>query len=329
MAGRIRLKSMANFSKQAAVSLKAGLTLSRALPIITKDSRDPSLKRTMEEITGDIAGGDTLDDAVRKRARRFPPIFVEMVGAGERTGNLDEVFQRLADYFDMRLKLRRAVISACIYPAIQLFAALSVVTLIAAIFSADWVSTVKWIASIVIAAFAALVAAYLFFSRTNAGRGIWDRMVLMLPVFRGLTIKLCMTRFTRTLAMQIDSAIPMLEAVERAALVAGNRTITKSLKGMVEPLRGGSSLAEAVRRSRYVTPMIREVLVVGEETGNFSESLYRIAGIYEEEAMAVLETMPKFIGPIVTIIVGIVVVFLFYFVYFKKYLGPMMDMVGG
>jgi type II secretory pathway component PulF len=320
MARRIGVKALAHLCKQTAVSLSAGLTLSRAIPIITAGSKDPLLRRTMGEVNESITQGETLSAALRKRAGRFPPVFVEMVGAGERTGHLSETFQRLADYFDMRLRIRRGVIKASIYPAIQLTAAYSVGCLVLMILSSDRARTGSLIASFTISTMITIVAAYVFFARTSVGRSVWDRIVLALPVFRSLTIKLSMARFTRTLAMQLEGAIPVVEAVDSSASVAGNTVVVKSLKKIAPPIRQGTSLAEAVMSSRYVTPLIREVLEVGEETGNFGESLNRIAHIYEEEAVMVLESLPKFIGPAVAVIVGIVVIYLFYTVYIVNYI---------
>ena len=305
--------------------MRSGLTLTRAIPIIIGGSRDRLLKSTMEEINASIAGGETLADAVRRQADRFPRIFVEMVSSGERTGHLPEIFQRLADYFDMRLRIRRAVIKASIYPAIQMTAALAILSLFLILAATTNLtigspSTQAKITSALVGTIVGSLVAFVFFSRTNVGRNLWDRIVLGLPVFRSLTIKLCMVRFTRTLAMQLESAIPVTEAVERSALVVGNTVVAKSLKAMAEPIRQGSNLAEAVRESRYVTPMIREVLAVSEEAGSFEESLNRIADIYEEEAMLVLETVPKFIGLPVLIVVGLIVIYLFYTVYIGNYL---------
>jgi type II secretory pathway component PulF len=135
-----------------------------------------------------------------------------------------------------------------------------------------------------------------------------------------------MARFSRSLAMQLESAIPMTEALERAARVTGNGAVAKSLSKIAGPVRQGTSLVEAIRASRLITPMVREVLAVGEETGAFVESLERMADIYEEEALVVLEAFPKFIAPVVTIIVGIIVVYLFYTVYIVHYLKPLLDM---
>ena len=310
--------------------MRAGLTLTRAIPIITGASKDRLLKSTMEEVNASIAGGETLTDAVRRQADRFPRIFVEMLSSGERTGHLPEILQRLADYFDMRLRIRRAVIKASIYPAIQLTFALGVLGLFLYLaattnLSIGSPSTQAKITIALVGTIVGSLVAFVFFSQTNVGRSLWDRIVLGLPVFRSLTVKLCMVRFMRTLAMQLESAIPVTEAVERSALVAGNTVVAKSLKAMAEPIRQGSSLAEAVRDSRYVTPMIREVLVVSEETGRFEESLNRIADIYEEEVMLVLETVPKFIGLPVFIVVGLIVFYLFYTVYIGNYV----ELIGG
>ncbi len=328
MAGKIALKSMANFSKQAAVSIKSGLTISRAFPLIARESRDRRLKRTLKEINADIARGETLAEALRSRAKRFPPMFVEMVHVGERSGHLEDIFARLATYFDTRVMLRRATVRASIYPMIQLVMAYAVFCLIMIIFSPDMMATAEEIISYTIMAFVGLVLVVVFFSRTSIGRAIWDRLLLSVPFLRSVIIKLCMARFTRTLAMQLESAIPIAEAIERAAAVTGNGAVANNLRRMVDPIRNGASLAEAVNWSPLVPPMIREVLAVGEETGSFTESLDRVADIYEEESVLVLESLPKFIGPVVAIIVGIVVVYLFYTVYFVHYLKPLLEMIG-
>jgi type IV pilus assembly protein PilC len=319
---------MANFSKQAAVSIGAGLTLSRAFPVIAREAKDRRLRRALKDIGDDIAAGSTLSEALRARARRFPPIFVEMVQAGESSGHLETVFARLADYFDTRLTLRRATIRASIYPAIQLFFAFAVFFLITIVFSSDKIATAESLAYGTVAAFAALGLSVSFLSRTALGRGIWDRVALSVPLMRSVSIKLAMARFTRTLAMQLESAVPMMQAVERAAAVAGNRVVTNSLMKAASPIGRGATMAEALSKSRFITPMIREVLAVGEETGSFSESLERVADIYEDEAMVVLESIPKLIGPVVVVIVGIVVIYLFYTVYFVHYLKPLLEMVG-
>ncbi len=328
MAGKIGLKSMAGFCRQAAVSFRAGLTTTRVFPLVARESRDPRLRRTLKRLSADIEAGKTLNEAVREYADRFPPIFVEMVGAGERTGHIDNVFQQLADYFDTRVKIRRAVISASIYPAIQLFMLYAVFCLIAIISSPDWAGTAETIAYYTAAALVALAVIYYFFWRTAVGKVIRDQFVLGVPVFRSVAIKLCMTRFARSLAMQIESAIPIIEALESSARVAGNVAIASSLKRMADPIRRGASLAEAVKDSRYATPIVREVLAIGEETGEFGDSLNRVADIYEEEALMVLEALPKFIGPIVLVIVAIGVIILFYKVYFGMYINPLLEAVG-
>lgn len=329
MAGKIGLKAVASFSKQAAVSMRSGLTISRAFPLIARESKDRRLKRTLREINADIAAGNTLAEALRSREKKFPPMFVEMVHVGERSGHLEDVFARLASYFDTRLMLRRATVRASIYPMIQLTMAYAVFSLIMIIFSSDMIATAERIVSFTIMAFVGLFLIVFFFSRTSIGRAIWDRVLLSVPFLRSVVVKLCMARFTRTLAMQLESAIPIAEAIDRAASVTGNGAVANNLRRMVDPIRNGASLSEAVSWSPLVPPMIREVLAVGEETGSFTESLDRVANIYEEESVLVLESLPKFIGPVVAIIVGIVVVYLFYTVYFVHYLKPMLEMVGG
>jgi type IV pilus assembly protein PilC len=253
-------------------------------------------------------------------------MFIEMAAAGERTGHLEEVFYRLATYFDTRLKLRRAVVRASIYPAIQLTMAFAVGCLILILFSSDRRGTALSIGSYAAAAAVCIGAVYYFFGRTEIGRAIWDRTLLFTPVLRSVTLKLCMARFSRSLAMQLESAIPMTEALERAARVTGNGAVAKSLSKIAGPVRQGASLVEAIRASKLITPMVREVLAVGEETGAFIESLERMADIYEEEALVVLEAFPKLIAPVVAIIVGIVVVYLFYTVYIVHYLKPLLEM---
>lgn len=326
--GRIGLKAMASFCKQSAVSIRAGLTLSRAFPLITKESNNRLLRNTFRKVGSAIAEGNSLTEALRKEKSSFPPIFVEMIAAGERTGYLEEVFSRLADYFDTRVRLRRAVIKACIYPMIQLTTLYGVVCLLLIVFSSDKRVMAITLASYTIIAVVVLMTAFSFFSRTVAGRAIRDRVALAMPLARSLTIKLCMARFIRTLAMQMESAIPVAEAIERSALVTGNGAVANSLKRIADPVERGESLVSAIKKSRFVTPMIREVLTVAEETGNFGEALERVADLYEEESLSVLESLPKFIGPTVVILVGLAVLYLIYTVYILRYLKPLLEGAG-
>ena len=326
--GRIGLKSLASFCKQTAVSIRSGLTFTRAFPIITQESKDRQLRLTFREVGEELATGLTLSDSLRKRAGKFPPMFVEMIAAGEQSGHLEEVFSRLADYFDTRVRLRLAVVKASIYPMIQLTILYGVVCLLLVVFSSNKRMMGLTIASYSITAIVALFAVWYFFSSTVVGRGIRDRIALALPIIRPLTVKLCMARFTRTLAMQMESAIPIGEALRSAALVTGNGAVASSLQRVVAPVMRGESLSTAIKESPYMTPMIREVLTVGEETGSFSESLERVANIYEEEALAVLESFPKFIGPVVVIIVGLAVLYLFYAVYIVRVIKPALDAAG-
>jgi type IV pilus assembly protein PilC len=326
--GRIGLKSLASFCKQTAVSIRSGLTLTRALPIITQESKDRNLRRTFQKVGEEISTGLTLADSLRRQERSFPPIFVEMVAAGEQSGRLEDVFARLAVYFDTRLRLRRGVIKASIYPMIQLTVLYGVVCLLLIVFSSDKRGMGLTIASYSITAAVALFAAWYFFSRTVIGCAIRDRIALALPIVRPLTVKLCMARFTRTLAMQMESGISIVEALQSAALVTGNGAVASSLQRVIAPIERGENLATAIKKSPFMTPMIREVLTVGEETGNFSESLERVATIYEEEALAVLESFPKFIGPVVVIIVGLAVLYLFYAVYIVRVIKPALDAAG-
>jgi len=319
---------MANLSKQAAVSIKSGLPLSRTFPLLIRESKDRRLRHTLKQINTDIAKGTTLGEALRRRATDFPPVFVETVEAGEQSGHLESVFARLADYFDTRLMLRRATVRASIYPMIQLTMAFAVFCLIAILFSSDKDAMARTIVFYTVAASVALGAAALFFSRVSIGRAIRDHVILSVPFMRSVAIKLCMARFTRTLAMQLESAIPVPQAIERAASVVGNTAVANNLRKIAEPIRQGAGLAEAVGKSRLVTPLIREVLAVGEETGDFGESLERVANLYEEESLVVLEAIPKFIAPVVAIIVGIVVVYLFYTVYYVHYLKPTLGILG-
>ncbi len=326
--GRIGLKAMASFCKQSAVSIRSGLTLSRAFPLITDESSNRLLRNTFRKVSSSINEGHSLTEALQKERGKFPPIFVEMVAAGERTGHLEEVFERLSDYFDTRVRLRRAVIKASVYPMIQLTTLYAVVCLLAIVWSSDRRAMALTLASYTLAALVVLLTGYYFFSRTVMGRAIRDRIALAMPVVRSLTIKLSMARFIRTLALQMESAIPVAEAIERSALVTGNGAVASSLKKIADPIQRGESLVSAIKQSRFVTPMIREVLTVAEETGNFGETLERVADLYEEESLSVLEALPKFIGPTVVILVGIAVLYLIYTVYILRYLKPLLEGVG-
>ena len=308
---RLKLKSLAHFTRQISTAQKLGLPFSRSLPLIARESKDRRLQRTLRAVTANIAAGHTLAKALRACGNRFPPLLVQMVHAAEKSGHLESVFMRLSDYFDNLLKLRRAFIRASVYPAIQLTVAYAVFCLIVILFSHDRQAMTGIIALATIGSAAVLGFGYLFFLRTSTGRSIWDRLILIIPVVRSVTIKMCMARFTRTLSLQLESAVPIAEAVERASLASGNMAVAANFRQMAKSIRNGASLAEVAEELSFVTPLIREALVLGEEMGDFGDALERAADTYEDEAMLVMESVPQVIGPIVVVFVGFVVLFLF------------------
>ena len=321
-------KELALFAKQFSVMLDAGLPLVQGLSILADQQKNPGFKTTLEEVGEDVQAGATFSDALRKHPKFFDNLFVNMVAAGEASGALDVIFRRLSVFAEKSVKLKRAVMSASLYPAIIVLVAVIIVCVIMI-----WVipvfanlfrglnTTLPLPTRIVIQAsnimgqaflpglLGAILGAIGFVSyyRTPAGRRVIDRMLLAMPLIGPVLLKIGIARFSRTLSTLMVSGIPILEGLNITARTAGNAVLEDGILEARGDLEGGKTLAEPLKRIKIFPSVVTQIVGVGEQTGELDQMLEKLADYYEDEADTALSNLLTALEPIMIVFLGVVI----------------------
>lgn len=335
---RVKGRELVMFIRQFASLMAAGIPLLRTLKVLAEQQKPGLLKRTVLDIQAAIEAGSTLSEAMAKHPKIFNRLFVSMVKAGEAAGVLDTVFLRMADYFEKSSRLKARIRSALVYPIIVILAAIGVMlflmmfiiprfaemfadmdmklpapTLFLIGFSNALMSWVFWL--IVASVFIALILAYRAVAATPAGRYQIDALKLKVPVFGQIVQKVSIARFSRMLGTLISSGVAILRSLVIVKETIGNEVFARAINQVSESIREGESIADPLRQSQVFSPVVTNMIAVGEETGKLDEILFRIADTYDEEVDVMITTLTTLLEPflIVTLafIVGGIVISLF------------------
>lgn len=305
---------------QLASTVRAGLSVSRTVKHLEQGQASGQFRRLWQQVGRDVEQGKTFAEALRRQSPPLPRLAADLIAAGEQSGHLDEVLARLRTYYDFRASLKRRALGASAYPAFLTLFALSIWTLLRVI-TADDKMAAFWDQMLAYGAVLGLIVVVVFFFRSTAvGRRIWGGFVLYVPVVGGAVRRLALARFGRTLAMMYSSGMPMARSLDRACDAAGNVFVSESLRRASQQVASGATLSEALGASRFMSPLMRESIQTGEMTGTLDEALHNMADIYEDEARVVLQNLPMLIAPIMVILIGALVVYLYYTYYIKPYI---------
>lgn len=324
---KIGLKELTIFSRQFALLLNAGLTLSEAVDTIEEQTQNNSFRDILHKVKLDIQGGETLTRAMTKHPRAFSIFFISMVHAGEVGGALDSILERVAQFYENELELQNKVKSAMVYPAtvtvfalgISLFMLMYIVPQFAAFYSdfsggeaqlpaltrkmielSDWLVE-NWYYLLIIP-----VAGVLFWKFRNSkwGHIILDPLVLRMPIFGPLSRKVAITRFTRTFGTLTQSGVPILEALEVAKNTASNNVIKNAIEYTRERIREGETIHGPMKRTKVFPPIVTNLISVGEEAGNLEEILFKLSDYYDDEIDATIRALASLIEPMMIVIIG-------------------------
>jgi type IV pilus assembly protein PilC len=321
-------RDMAIFARQFATMIDAGLPLVQCLEILAKQSQNKELARVVGAVQRDVEGGKTLAEAMARHPHVFDDLTVNMVEAGEAGGILDNILDRLAQYTEKAVALRRKVKSALTYPAVVLsvallatvFMLLFIIPTFAKVF-AQFGGTLPLPTRIVMglsnflksfwwALLLMIVGAGFMIRRayaTQKGRLKIDGWLLKLPVLGQLLLKASIARFSRTLGTMISSGVPILMALEITARTAGNRVVEKAILATRGSIREGETIAQPLRVAKVFPPMVVQMIAVGEETGALDRMLSKIADFYDDEVSTAVETLTSIIEPVMIVIMGLIV----------------------
>jgi type IV pilus assembly protein PilC len=326
--GKVKTRDIVIMTRQFATMINAGLPLVQALDILSKQSDNKLLKKTLQDVLYDVESGNTLADAMREHQRAFSPLYVNMVAAGETGGILDTILIRLAGFLEKNEALARKVKGAMIYPAVISFVAASaiIVLLLFVIptfqqMFASFNQALPLPTRVVIGASAILQSywwamgaavggsVWLFkrWVATASGRLTFDRFMLRLPILGNLARKSSVARFTRTLGTLLSSGVTILDGLEITARTSGNRVIHDAIMASRNSIAGGESISEPLRQSGVFPPMVTQMINVGEETGDLDGMLTKIADFYDEEVDVAVEALLKAMEPLMIVVLGTVV----------------------
>jgi type IV pilus assembly protein PilC len=326
--GKVGLADLVIFTRQLATMIDAGLAMVQSLQALAEQTTNKVMRDVIRDVCARVEGGDSFSDALQKHPKAFSRLYVCMVAAGEKGGLLAEILARLATYLENTARLRKKVKSAMMYPTvvtvvailITVFLLVRVVPVFGEIFTSfnatlptptlyliNISHCVKKYLILFLLAGGGGVYAWLYFIKTPAGRLFWDSRRIKLPVFGGIAHKICLARFTRTLASLIRSGVPILEVLQIVSQTVGNVVMEKAVKTAAGDIERGESISAALAKHPVFPTMIVRMVTAGEQTGKIDNMLERIADFLDEEIETTLSGLTSMIEPILIVFLGVVV----------------------
>jgi len=330
--GGIKKTDLSVMCRQFSTMIDAGVTLVRCLSVLSEQATNPKLKAILNDIQSEVEGGNTLSRAMEKYPNIFDRLFVGLVNAGEIGGALEESLQRLSQFLEKDVELRRKVKSAMTYPIIIMcFATMVVIGLMTFVLpkfmdlfkelgmnelpgptavlkacSSFLLAQWYWMIIFVVVFFVSVN----LFTKTKVGRRVVDRLKLKAPVFGKLNHKVALARFSRTLSTLLSSGVGILQALETVAAAVSNDIISDAILEARARIREGDKIGEPLARSKLFPPMVVQMVTIGEESGSLDPMLSKVADFYEDEVDAALSSLTAAIEPVLIVGLGFVVGFI-------------------
>lgn len=316
------------FTRQLATMIGSGITLLESLQILVEQAETPAFQATLRAVGDDVKQGSDMSRALMKHPKVFSELFVNMVRAGEVSGQIDEILIRLADYLEAAEKLKREIKSAMTYPCISLFLVLAITAFLMVgivpqfrpifesleielpgltLFVLAMSDAFRNDGLVVGAGIFAFVMIIGFVKRTKRGAYWFDAMFLKLPVFGPLFRKVALARFSRTFSTLLKSGVPILGCLDIVADTAGNKVVSEAVMGAKEHVREGHSLSEPLAASPVFPPMVTRMIAIGEKSGALEHLLEKIAQFYDEQVSAQVKALTSLIEPLMIAVMGVFV----------------------
>lgn len=323
--GRVKSKELTVFTRQLSTLQDAGLPIIRGLKILASQMKKGFFKNTTRKIIEDIEGGNTLSGALAKHPRVFDKLYVNIVKAGETSGSLDIILQRLADFREKIERLVRKIIGAMVYPAVVTIVAAGILiglmvfiipnfakifeemdlelptpTKMLITFSMILKNQWMFIPAVPFGTF----IIYKIAGKIKKIRLVIDRTKFKLPVFGKIINKSTVSRFTRTLATLTSSGVPILDALNNVKEATGNAAMSRAIQNIHDSIRSGESITKPLRASKICSEMVVNMVEVGEETGELDKMLSKVADNYDDEVDRAVEAMVSLIEPMMIVFLG-------------------------
>jgi general secretion pathway protein F len=323
-----RRRDVLFFTQELSTLLTSGVPLDRALAITAELTERPGFRFVVLDVLRVLKSGRSLADSLATYPDHFSELYVNMVRAGEASGALAAVFERLSEFERTRDDLRNYIISSMIYPALlalvglgSIFVLLNfVVPRFAAVFresrlkipvptqimleASRIIQTWWWIAAL---AALAVIVVWRAYVRTERGRLWWDTLRLKLPLLGDALRKAETARFARAMSTLVANTVPLVQSIQIAAAILNNRRLARALDAVAQGVKRGEGIAAPMRRTAAFPPLAAHLLTVGEETGRLDQMFSRMADIYENDTRAAIKRFTAIFEPLVILIMGIIV----------------------
>lgn len=329
--GRPSTSDVAVLTRQLATLVGAGIPLFESLAALVEQVENEQLKRALTQVREQVREGTSFAKALEAHPTIFPPLYVNMVRAGEASGTLQQVLERLTAFLESQAKLKGKVTSALAYPilmaiigttlvSILMVAVVPNVTTIFAsmdqalpwytallITTSDFMASYWWLLLSLLA-----LGIYLFrrWLRTTKGKLTWDGFVLKVPVFGKVILMLSIARFARTLSTLLASGVALLGAMDIVANVLGNAALEKVVHEAISSIREGQSIAEPLKRSGRFPPIVTHMITIGEKSGQLESMLQSVSDAYDTEVENRVQMLTSLLEPLIIVMMGSVVGFI-------------------
>lgn len=330
-APKIKKKDLAIFCRQFYTMLDAGIGIVKCIDILEKQTENKTLVKSLGVLHEDVQKGFTLSEAMKTHPKVFPSLLINMVEAGEFSGNLDVIIERMAVHFEKENKLENKIKSALVYPialgfisvAVVIFLLVAVMPTFIGMFESSGQAlpmptqillklsnllTEFWY--IFIVGVVGATIGFVTFKQTNSGILLLDNIKLKVPIVKDTNVKIITSRFTRTLSTLMSSGMPLLQSMEIVGKVVGNQVVQDRLEIASEDIRKGVSLSRTIREVGVFPPMVDSMMKIGEESGALDDILYKTADFYDEEVEVALQKMTALMEPLMLVVMALVIGFI-------------------
>ncbi|HMP81333.1 MAG TPA: type II secretion system F family protein [Verrucomicrobiota bacterium] len=326
--GKVALQDLVIFTRQLATMIDAGLAMVQSLQALADQCPNKVMRDVIRDVCTRVEGGDSFSEALQKQPKAFSRLYVSMVSAGEKGGLLAEILARLATYLENTARLRKKVKSAMMYPTvvtvvaigITIFLLVKVIPVFGDIYKGfgaelpgptqfliNLSNAVKSYFLLILLAGGGAVYGWLYFIKTKVGREFWDSRRIKLPIFGPIAHKICLARFTRTLASLVRSGVPILEVLQIVSQTVGNVVMEKAIKAAATDIERGEGISAALSKHPVFPSMIIRMVTAGEQTGKIDNMLERISDFLDEEIENTLSGITSLIEPLLIVFLGVVI----------------------
>lgn len=340
--GKPKAKDMAVFCRQFVSILRAGVSVASVLSMLGQQTGNKKLRAAIREMQADVEKGESLATSMRRHPKIFPAILVNMVSAGEASGNLEESFRQMELYFDRSKRTKSKVTSAMIYPCVLIVVMIIVLIVmmtkiipnflktfedmdaelpkltLGVMAVCEWFKSWWWVPLLVLAA---LIVGGVLFHRTNKGKHFFGWLARKTPVVGNLTVKTACATFCRTMEVLIGSGLTLTDSMDLAASNMGNIYYLEAIRDARGMVAEGTPLRESLVRTGIFPPMVSNLVGVGEETGDLQSMMGKVADYYDEEVDEATKKLLNLMEPAIIIFMAVFVVIIVLAIYL-----PMINM---